>query len=135
MADGANPFDQFDPDMGGKSPAQTLGQPAQPNIFDQFDPDMQPENKTSGGGAFLRSTERGALPAAGGLAGMGAGAEVGAGFGALVGGPAAPITATIGGVLGGVAGAFGGSALIGKAQDWALHQLPDSWTEKLGQDD
>jgi|GEM_PF-2322758 len=135
MADGdiapkANRFDALDPD-------------SKPNRFDQFDEEpgekyLTPQASTMG--AFRRSAQRGAVPAAGGLVGAGAGVEAGglagAGVGTLIAGPAGTaVGGAIGGFVGGALGMFGGAYLTEEAQDWALKQLPDSWTEAIGMSD
>jgi hypothetical protein len=91
--------------------------------------------QTSATGAFTRSAARGVLPALGSLPAMAAGAELGAAAGT----PLAPFTGGLSipalTIAGGLGGAFGGAALVGKLQDYALKALPDSWQDKLGMSD
>jgi hypothetical protein len=142
----ANPFDQIDPNEqainykassavkeAAAAPAAVPPKAANDNPFDAVDYKLQPGSSV--GGAFARGAERSILPAAGSFPAIGAGAEAGFVTGAALGGPFAEITAPVGGLLGGVAAGFGASALIAKAQDWALAKLPDSWREKIGMDD
>ena len=82
-------------------------------------------------GAFVRGAEKSVAPAIGSFPAIGAGAEVGAEAGA----PFGPLGAAAGGLIGGAAAGFGASALIAKAQNWAIKQLPDSWQDKLGLSD
>lgn len=82
---------------------------------------------SSAGGAFLRGVATGAAPAVGGLAGAGIGAEAGAEVGSVFG----PIGAAVGGVGGALVGSFGAGAAVQKGQDWLINQLPESWQEKL----
>lgn len=115
-------------------------------VADQQGPDPfakflapNPEDQTSVGGAVLRGAERSALPAAGGLVAAGAGAEAGAALGALAGAPFGGVGAgpgaVVGGIVGGIGGAIGGSAAVQNIQDWAVHSLPESWQDALGQSD
>jgi hypothetical protein len=67
----------------------------------------------------------------GGMAAAGAGAEAGATIGAFGG----PVGATVGGLIGGIGGFIAGSYATEGAQDWAVHQAPDSWQDALGQSD
>ena len=103
---------------------------------------------SSASGAFARGAVRGVVPAAGGLAGAGAGAAavaaVGAKWGAAAGalvpglgetGVSEVVGAGVGAFAGGLIGGFGGSYVADRAQDVALHKLPDSWVESIGQDD
>jgi hypothetical protein len=147
----ANPnvFDQFDPDASSYGapkppPSAPVAQPAAPsqpadaatpaptndnapaNPFDQFG-DVGP-SKTSAVGAFARGAEKGVLPAAGSLGGVGAGAEAGAFVGALGG----PVGAGIGGIAGGLAGGYFGATAVQHAQEWAVKHLPDSWQDGIG---
>lgn len=94
--------------------------------------------KGSFGGSVGRGAMRSAAPALGGLAAAGPGAEIGATLGATLGlafPPAEPFLVGGGAIAGGLAGMFGGGAAVSAAQDWALRQLPDSWTDKLGMSD
>jgi hypothetical protein len=130
MADemqGADPFADIDPGMKSGAP----GAPQGDDPFADLNlPDVSTES--SGVGAFLSHAARGVLPTGGGLAAAGAGAELGASAGGLVGGP---LGAAAGGLIGGVGGFFAGSAAVNAAQDWALHKMPDSWQEAIGQSD
>lgn len=129
---GPDPFADF---LSPSAPAPQqapalLNQPAGDDPFAQFLA-PNPEDETSGLGAFARGAERSALPAAGGLAAMGAGAELGAAVGAGVGGP---VGAGVGGIAGGLAGAIGGSMAVQAVQDFALQALPPNWVDFMGLD-
>lgn len=136
-------FDQFDPDKVGTLAAA----PPPPRVprhdaFSAFDPfpdeevsgfDTRREQaQTSTAGAFLRGAERSLIPSIGALPAIGAGATLGA----EVGAPFAPFTFGLsvpgGALIGGAAGGLGAGYVLGKAQDWALSKLPESWVEKIG---
>lgn len=92
----------------------------------------QPDSDTTG--ALVHGTERGALPAAGGFAGMVGGAKLGTIAGALIPGLGETgIGETAGAIVGGLAGGFGGSAAIQKVQDAILNLIPDHIREAIGQ--
>ena len=118
-----NMFDDIDPAMAA-APRD------KPNMFDDL-PDPGEPAPTGGISSFISHAIRGVLPTAGGMAGAGAGAEVGAAAGAFGG----PLVAAAGGFIGGVAGFMAGSSAAEGAQEWGLHQMPDSWTEAIGQSD
>lgn len=86
-----------------------------------------PAPPTSSLGSFGRGIERGALPAAGGLAAAtavaGAAQPILAPIAAMTG-PAAPLVEGAGSLAAGIAGYYGGSSLVNKAQDWALNEFP-----------
>jgi hypothetical protein len=130
----ANPFDALY--KQGSEP-EAPAEPQEPaNPFDAIAAEGggQIVSRSSFGGALLRSTTRGALPAYGGWAAAGAGLEAGAAAGLLTG-PAAPIAEPVLSIAGAVVGGIYGSRVVESVQNWALKQLPDSWTEALGQSD
>lgn len=94
--------------------------------FSTLQPGPKPPTATR---AFIHGAERGALPAAGGLVGMGAGAELGAGIGAVGG----PIGAGVGALVGGLGGAYLGSEALSRLQEEALQHLPESAKSWIGQ--
>jgi N12 class adenine-specific DNA methylase len=117
-------------------PASGAGTPpaaSNDNPFEAFLPNGAQPKQYSGAAAAFHAAEGGVAPTLGGMAAAGAGAELGAAAGAAVGGPFAPLTGAIGGVVGGIGGFLGGSYALQNAQDWAIHQLPDSWQDALGQ--
>lgn len=133
----ANPFEEVGNGDEGASLASS-SPAAAPNPFDSI-PEA-PQSSTTG--AFGRAAVRGIVPAASGLAAAGAGAEAGAlagaGIGALFGGVGAAPGGLIGGALGFAGGVIAGgigSYAAAKAQDYALSKAPESWVDKLGQDD
>lgn len=125
-ADQDDPFANLNPHLGADNG---------PDPDDPFaDAPRLSTNTSSATAAFASHAARGVAPTLGGMAAAGTGAEIGAELGAL-GGPAAWATVPIGGFLGGLAGFFAGSAATEGAQDFALHQAPDSWQEAAGQSD
>ena len=89
------------------------------------------QHTVGGFSSFVSHAACGVLPMAGGMAATGTGAEAGAAVGSLAG----PIGAAAGGLIGGLGGFFLGSSAVSSAQDWALHELPDSAQEAIGQSD
>ena len=81
--------------------------------------DYRPSHDTSFMGALGVGALSGAAPAAGGLAG--------AGYGAAVGSALGPFGSFVGGALGAFAGGYG----AGKAQDFAISELPHSWQDPI----
>ena len=73
----------------------------------------KPEEAPTLGTTLLHGAERGILPAAGGMAGIGMGAAAGSALG------------PIGTVLGGLAGGFGGGALTSALQEKLLQSYPE----------
>lgn len=98
-------------------------------------------------GAAARGFELGIVPMATALPAIGAGAAAGELAGGAIGGAigsvvpvagtaaGAALGSTIGGFVGGMAGGFAGGYGGAELQDFALHQLPDSFRKTLGVDD
>ena len=132
--DFSDPFVGRSADGLSISPAEIKQDP-----YNEADPFVGRSNDPLGGGdegsstfgAFTRGAVRGAVPAAGGLAGAGAGAQLGGAAGLTLG----PFGGLLGALGGGIVGGFGGSFLADKAQSYALSKAPDTWVEALGQDD
>jgi ribosomal protein S18 acetylase RimI-like enzyme len=123
---------QFDPEAVGAVPEPTA--PVETSsLLSAYDPgivgELPPESTATG--SFVRGAERGLLPSLGGMAAAGAGAELGA----LAGAPLGPIGAAVGGIVGGLGGAVGGGSLVAAAQNYAISKAPETWVEKLGQDE
>lgn len=114
--------------VAGLSDVEMFGIPAAP---------VAAPVESSTAGSFGRAAVRGALPAAGGMAGFGAGAAAAqpvlAPLAAMTG-PAAPFVEGIGSFLAGMAGAYGGGALVRSGQDKIVGMLPDGVQRFLGQD-
>ncbi len=123
--------------MFGAAPAAPGGQPVGLSDAEMFGDAPTPPVESSTGGAFGRAAVRGALPAAGGMAGFGAGMvaaqPVLAPLAAMTG-PAAPAVEGIGSFLAGLAGAYGGGALVRSGQDKIVRMLPEGVQRFLGQD-
>jgi predicted nucleic acid-binding Zn-ribbon protein len=135
MADDLNPFDEIlsRPEPApAPAPSPKVNPVPTENPFDQIlagpEPKAPQPVTSSAAGAFGRGAAKAAIPSVGGLAGAGLGAEIGGAAGMVAG----PFGGLAGGFIGGLAGAVGGSALVDKAQSWALKQLPDSWQDALG---
>ena len=111
-------------------PHPSLTQAATPDDDHLFDDAPQGMPDSSAAGAFARGAGFGAAPSVGGLAGAGVGAEAGAALGEAVFPAGGGI---IGGIAGGLAGAFGGGAAVQKGQDWLISKLPQSWQDKLNE--
>lgn len=115
MADDSNAF--LDAYKAGSDP--TADQQSTDNPFLQAYKQGSADQEPSTFGAFGRSAARSVVPSAGGLAGAAAGAEVGA------------LAGPWGALAGGLVGAIGGGWAAGKAQDYAVHQLPPGWRDPL----
>lgn len=149
-----NPFDQMFSHGLGSEPAgiAPAASTEPPNPFDEMfrlDGGGQQQPETSTSTAVGLHAGLGAAPMAGGLIGAGRGVGIGGAIGAALFGAArgagvgAAAGAAIpglgevgigelgGGIVGGLVGGFGGAWATGKAQDYAIKQLPDTWRDPL----
>lgn len=127
-----NIYDQMVSHGMGTEASPTISSAAAPppNYYDEM------VRTGMGGGAASGGPETSTAAAVGLHAGLGAapwvGGLIGAARGAAIGAAIPGLGETgIPEVIGGLIGGFGGALATGKAQDYAIKQLPDSWRDPL----